>query len=100
MDDHEGSDDEVTPELRRTSRRRTPAVPSSRRRAMTPDQSKVRRDILKEHAKTYYELEQLVTALGSLLLCGEAEDAVLEYVCYALQHSPLNVPVAPFQLNH
>lgn len=73
MDDHEGSDDEITPELRRSSRRRQRSSSRPSRRTLTPDESKVRRDLLKAHAKTYYELEQLIAALNALVTCGFTE---------------------------
>lgn len=80
MEDYEGSDDEMTPELRRSSRRRQRSRSSSRpgRRLLTPDKSRIRRDLMKAHAKTYYELEQLVAALDALNNCAFRENEVVE----------------------
>lgn len=78
MDEHEGSDDEKPPPLRRSSRK--PALFKATRgpRSATPHREKVHRDILQRHAKTYYELSQLATALDSLWSWRAIEDEYLE----------------------
>lgn len=77
MDEHEGSDDEKPPPLRRSSRKPMfKAVRGSR--STTPRKDKVHRDTLQSHAKTYYELGQLAAALDSLWSWRAVEDEYLQ----------------------
>ncbi len=78
MDEHEGSDDEKPPPLRRSSRK-PPLFKAARGLPSTvPQKAKVLRDTLQSHAKTYYELGQLAAALDSLWSWRAAEDEYLQ----------------------
>lgn len=66
MEDHEGSDEGVAPELRRSTRSRTGRSTAANARPLTPEQTKIHRDLLKQQCRTAYELEQLAKALRLL----------------------------------
>lgn len=74
MDDHEGSDEESTPTLRRSARTRPMFRAQRGPRSATPQRQKVLRDLLKHHARSYYELSQLVMALEALWNWRVVED--------------------------
>lgn len=67
FEDHEGSDDESAPIVRRSTRLSQAEQESrSRERLASPPRIKVRRDLLKKQSRVYVELEQLVKALAAL----------------------------------
>ena len=80
MDDHEGSDDEVPPPIRRATRAQHAHATGTTRPSLTPQKMKVFRDVLKKHARIYVELEQLVTALTALWAWRIAEDYQIRLV--------------------
>jgi len=74
-------DDEVDSQAPHNLRRSTRQRPSSKEhRNVGDDRSKVHREMLQLHSRTYYELNQLVRALQALWNWRNAEDEYISYV--------------------
>lgn len=79
MDDP-SEDAEDSPATQQQTRPRTHRRRSSNLRAFaatTPDKKSLKRDLLRAHAHTYYDLETLTLAISALIDCASAETAVV-----------------------
>lgn len=79
MDDSSEDAVESTPDQQQ-ARPRTHRRRSSNLRAFaatTPDKTHLKRDLLRAHAHTYYDLETLALAISALIDCATAETAVV-----------------------
>lgn len=78
MDEYEGSDEEQPRRLRRSTRKPSRSKATRGPQPGDPHREKIYRDLLRDHARTYFELGELAAAMDALWKWRATEDKYFE----------------------